>query len=139
MQGGASVADRQVSAAECAKREEVFGFAICGMGTGETPRQRGECLAAVTAQLPPERLRMLQGALTPDGMLEAAVRGIDLFDATYATQVMLFPFPTFYPPKQYGEPWGATRRESCLDMTSPPEGHLALHSPVSLRASRIGK
>jgi len=87
LQGGALVDARQSSAAECAKREGVFGFAICGMGIGETPQQRRECLGVVTSQLPAERLRMLQGALTPDSMLEATAGGVDLFDATYATQV----------------------------------------------------
>ena len=81
------MAARQESAAECSKREGVFGYAICGMGTGETPRQRRECLQAVTPHLPAERPRLLQGALNPDGMLEAAALGVDLFDATYATQV----------------------------------------------------
>lgn len=71
------------------KRAGVFGYALCGMGTGETARQRRECAQAALEELPADSFKLLQGALTPDGVLDAIALGVDCFDATYATQVCL--------------------------------------------------
>lgn len=78
---------RREHARECAKREGIFGYAICGMATGELPEQASACLSASIAELPGKAVRFLQGSLTPDAMLEAISQGVDLIDGTYATEV----------------------------------------------------
>lgn len=76
-----------MSAQESAKREGVFGYAICGLGTGELPGQQRDCLAAALDELPTEAIKLVQGGLTPVSILQSIAQGIDLFDATYATMV----------------------------------------------------
>ena len=57
------------------------------MATGELPEEGKACLGATFAELPPAGLRFVQGALTPDRMLDAISEGADLLDATYALAV----------------------------------------------------
>ena len=57
------------------------------MATGELPEQAKACMSAAVAELPTDALRFVQGALTPDSMLDAISEGIDLFDATYVIAV----------------------------------------------------
>lgn len=78
---------RQASARECVKREGVFGYAICGMATGELPEQSRACLQTLNEELPADAPKLMQGALNPISILEGVSYGIDLFDATYATTV----------------------------------------------------
>ena len=79
--------ERERSAKEATKREGVFGFAVCGLGTGETSTQLREGLSAALLNLPREKPRLVQAALTPLDMLEAVSKGADLLDCTYASQV----------------------------------------------------
>ena len=65
----------------------MTGYAICGLGTGETAAQQRECISASVSELPAEGLRLAQGGLNPAALLDAVSQGVDCFDATYATQV----------------------------------------------------
>ena len=87
LQGGTLTEQRRHSAAETAKRSGVFGYALCGFGTGETAEQRRECIEAAVSELPVQSPRLVQGAFAPDALLEAVSLGVDMFDGTYASQV----------------------------------------------------
>ena len=78
-----------MSARESAKRSGIFGFAICGMATGELDEEFKDCLTAVCGELPQDAPKLMQGALNPASILEAIHCGVDLFDASYATVVSL--------------------------------------------------
>jgi queuine tRNA-ribosyltransferase len=85
VQGGTHSALR----AECARRltELPFdGFSLGGLWVGEE-RELGHALAAGdTALLPAGRPRYLMGVGTPEDLVEAVARGVDLFDCVMPTR-----------------------------------------------------
>lgn len=85
VQGGADVALRRASARATAA-QGFDGYAHGGLGLGEAGAMRGELLAASHAELPPEALRYLMGLGTPEDLLLAVERGIDLFDCVVPTR-----------------------------------------------------
>ena len=85
-QGGSLPEQWQRSAQEASKRTS-FGYAVCGLGTGETLEQRRMCLEAALAELPPEGPRLLVAGLLLDAILDAVAQGVDLFDGACIVQV----------------------------------------------------
>lgn len=59
VQGGGFAVERQRSAVESAKRQGLAGFALNGLGTGETPEQRLELMQSAAAELPQDLPRFL--------------------------------------------------------------------------------
>lgn len=82
VQGGADVGTRKHCASEMAKRA-VDGFVIGGLESGESAQQRREVIDAVIGALPADRPRVLAGQGSPQEVLEAVERGVDLFEASY--------------------------------------------------------
>ncbi|CAN7988778.1 unnamed protein product [Ixodes hexagonus] len=89
IQGGYSKDFREASAKETAKRD-VDGFVIEGLHINgpQTKSLKFEEVAQVLDQvialLPEDKPRFLHGVLRPEFILRAVLRGIDVFDASFA-------------------------------------------------------
>jgi queuine tRNA-ribosyltransferase len=62
------------------------GYAIGGLAVGETQSVMLETVAATAAELPAAQPRYLMGVGTPDDLLEAIARGVDMFDCVLPTR-----------------------------------------------------
>jgi queuine tRNA-ribosyltransferase len=62
------------------------GYAIGGLAVGEPQEVMLRTIAEVTPVLPAERPRYLMGVGTPDDLLAAVARGIDMFDCVLPTR-----------------------------------------------------
>src|SRR6201992_3319441 len=62
------------------------GYAIGGLAVGEPQAVMLAMIEEVAPILPPDRPRYLMGGGTPDGMLEAVARGVDMFDCVMPTR-----------------------------------------------------
>jgi queuine tRNA-ribosyltransferase len=62
------------------------GYAIGGLAVGEPQQVMMRIVEAVTAALPTERPRYLMGVGTPEDLVEAVARGIDMFDCVLPTR-----------------------------------------------------
>jgi queuine tRNA-ribosyltransferase len=85
VQGGGSPRLR----AESAARTLELGFeafAVGGLGLGETPALRSQLLDACISELPGGAPRYLMGLGHPDDLIEAAARGVDVFDCVVPTR-----------------------------------------------------
>jgi queuine tRNA-ribosyltransferase len=63
------------------------GFAIGGLAVGETKEERETMTARVTASLPADKPRYLMGVGTPMDLVEAVMRGVDMFDCIIPTKM----------------------------------------------------
>lgn len=63
------------------------GYAIGGLSVGEPEETMFECLDWTVPVLPPESPRYLMGAGTPQQLVEAVARGIDMFDCVLPTRM----------------------------------------------------
>ncbi len=63
------------------------GYAIGGLSVGETKEQMYATLDVTVPMLPADRPRYLMGVGTPEDILEAVERGVDLFDCVLPTRV----------------------------------------------------
>ena len=74
---------------ESARETVALGFeayAIGGLSVGEPTDVMYEMVARTTPCLPPDRPRYLMGAGTPEDLVEAVARGVDLFDCVLPTR-----------------------------------------------------
>jgi queuine tRNA-ribosyltransferase len=62
------------------------GYAIGGLAVGEPQQVMLRVVEAVAAALPAERPRYLMGVGTPEDLVEAVARGIDMFDCVLPTR-----------------------------------------------------
>ena len=62
------------------------GYAIGGLSVGEPKPDRERILTEITPQLPAERPRYLMGVGTPEDIVEAVRRGVDMFDCVMPTR-----------------------------------------------------
>ena len=62
------------------------GYAVGGLSVGEPPADRWRVLDFLADRLPPERPRYLMGVGTPEDIVEAVRRGIDMFDCVMPTR-----------------------------------------------------
>jgi queuine tRNA-ribosyltransferase len=62
------------------------GFAIGGLAVGESQKVMLKIVAETTPMLPADHPRYLMGVGTPDDLLEAVTRGIDMFDCVLPTR-----------------------------------------------------
>jgi queuine tRNA-ribosyltransferase len=63
------------------------GFAIGGLAVGETKEERETMTERVTASLPTHKPRYLMGVGTPMDLVEAVMRGVDMFDCIIPTKM----------------------------------------------------
>jgi queuine tRNA-ribosyltransferase len=62
------------------------GYAVGGLSVGESPQEMYAILDIVCPALPPDKPRYLMGVGTPQDLLQAIRRGIDLFDCVLPTR-----------------------------------------------------
>ena len=62
------------------------GYAIGGLAVGEPREERERVLAAIEPVLPADRPRYLMGVGTPEDLVEAVSRGVDMFDCVMPTR-----------------------------------------------------
>jgi queuine tRNA-ribosyltransferase len=62
------------------------GYAVGGLSVGESPAEMYEILDAVCPAMPADKPRYLMGVGTPQDLLNAIRRGIDLFDCVLPTR-----------------------------------------------------
>src|ERR1019366_6187476 len=62
------------------------GYAIGGLAVGEPQEGMLKIVAETSALLPADRPRYLMGVGTPDDLLQAVARGIDMFDCVLPTR-----------------------------------------------------
>ena len=63
------------------------GYGIGGLSVGETKAEMYATLDALMPLMPADRPRYLMGVGTPEDILEAVMRGVDLFDCVLPTRV----------------------------------------------------
>jgi len=62
------------------------GVAIGGLAVGEPTEQMYEMIECVTPQIPDDTARYIMGVGTPENILEAIARGVDMFDCVMPTR-----------------------------------------------------
>jgi len=62
------------------------GYAVGGLSVGEPREKMLEILAGITHQLPTDKPRYLMGVGTPEDIVEAVFRGVDMFDCVLPTR-----------------------------------------------------
>ncbi len=62
------------------------GYAVGGLSVGEPPEDRWRILDFLSTRLPANRPRYLMGVGTPEDIVEAVRRGIDMFDCVMPTR-----------------------------------------------------
>lgn len=85
VQGGLDAELRHESAEGLVKLD-MAGYGIGGLSVGEPPEEMYRAIAFTTPHLPADRPRYLMGVGTPDDLLEAIERGVDLFDCVMPTR-----------------------------------------------------
>ncbi|MCA0404998.1 MAG: tRNA guanosine(34) transglycosylase Tgt [Proteobacteria bacterium] len=85
VQGGTLPHLRRESA-EALVRLDLPGYALGGLAVGEPQAEMLATIEATEPYLPREKPRYLMGVGTPDDMIEAVARGIDMFDCVMPTR-----------------------------------------------------
>ncbi len=86
VQGGVDEDLRRWHARELAAREAP-GYAIGGLSVGETKAEQHAMTEVACAELPPDRPRYLMGVGSPEDLVNAVARGVDLFDCVLPTRL----------------------------------------------------
>lgn len=83
---GCTFPDLRLRAVEHVLRYDADGYAIGGLAVGEPAELMYEMLETVCPVLPADRPRYLMGVGTPENILEAIERGVDMFDCVMPTR-----------------------------------------------------
>ncbi len=62
------------------------GYAIGGLSVGETAEERNKVLDNIAHKMPKNKARYLMGVGTPEDIVEAVKRGVDMFDCVIPTR-----------------------------------------------------
>lgn len=76
---------------ECSRRvaerdDDVVGYALSGFFAGEDVSTRGACIEASLKHIPSEKPRYLSGTTTVEDIVDNIDRGVDVFDASWASE-----------------------------------------------------
>ncbi|MBN8920288.1 MAG: tRNA guanosine(34) transglycosylase Tgt, partial [Rhizobiales bacterium] len=85
VQGGDS-SERRIESARALAAMNFQGYAIGGLAVGEPQDVMLRMIETVEPLLPADRPRYLMGVGTPDDLIEAVARGIDMFDCVMPTR-----------------------------------------------------
>lgn len=77
---GSTYEDLRIQSAEYLKTLDFNGYAIGGLAVGEPAEEMYKMIEVVEPHLPEDKPRYLMGVGTPENILEAVERGIDMFD-----------------------------------------------------------
>ena len=86
IQQGALDADLRKASADALIDIEFDGYAVGGLAVGEGQEAMLGCLDFAIDMLPADKPRYLMGVGKPDDIVEAVVRGIDMFDCVLPTR-----------------------------------------------------
>ena len=78
--------DLRVRAAEHALKYSDVGIAIGGLAVGEPTERMYEMIETLHPVIPADKARYLMGVGTPENILEAIERGVDMFDCVMPTR-----------------------------------------------------
>ena len=62
------------------------GYAIGGLSVGEPKDERNKVLDNIAHKMPKDKVRYLMGVGTPEDIVEAVIRGVDIFDCVIPTR-----------------------------------------------------
>ena len=79
--------DLRTKSVEFLAASDLPGFAIGGLGVGESKAQMHAALELVTKQLPQAKPRYLMGIGSPEDFVNCVCRGVDMFDCVLPTRV----------------------------------------------------
>lgn len=82
--------DLRTHSAQALSAMEFNGYAIGGLSVGESKEDMYEVLSYHVEQLPQNRIRYLMGVGTPQDIVMAVSRGVDLFDCVMPTRAGRF-------------------------------------------------
>ncbi|HEY8925126.1 MAG TPA: tRNA guanosine(34) transglycosylase Tgt [Polyangia bacterium] len=85
VQGGLDHGRRRAHLAEIAALP-FDGFALGGLSVGEAPSVMHEVVGAIAPEMPAAAPRYLMGVGTPEDLVEAVYRGVDMFDCVMPTR-----------------------------------------------------
>ncbi len=85
VQGG-DIPDLRIESARALTEIGFHGYAIGGLAVGEPQHVMLRIVEEVAAHLPADRPRYLMGVGTPEDLLEAVARGMDMFDCVLPTR-----------------------------------------------------
>lgn len=85
VQGGV-FADLRAQSARALRELECQGYAIGGLSVGEPPEMMHAVIESVEPLLPADKPRYLMGVGTPRNLVEAVLRGVDMFDCVLPTR-----------------------------------------------------
>ena len=77
---GCTFADLRVEHMQQIAELDLDGYAIGGLAVGEPTEEMYRIIEAVEPHMPKNKIRYLMGVGTPENILEAVHRGVDLFD-----------------------------------------------------------
>jgi len=83
---GVTFPDLRERSAEFVRQFPADGYAIGGLAVGEPAEDMYRMIEVVNAVLPTDRPRYLMGVGTPENILEAIERGVDMFDCVMPTR-----------------------------------------------------
>lgn len=84
---GSTYKDLRVQSAKELLELDFPGYAIGGLSVGEPGELMYDMLDVTVPLLPADRPRYLMGVGTPDYLLEAVIRGLDMFDCVNPTRI----------------------------------------------------
>ena len=121
--GGMSQRDRALSAQLAGARQALDGYAVLGLGCGETAEAREEVIKTCLEQVDGGKLRFISGLGSPEEVLWCAAHGFDLIESSYpyvaSTQGLALTFTVdmdlLLPPAQHDQ------AVSVQDSSSRPE------------------
>ena len=83
---GSTYEDLRVDCMRRIRELDLDGYAIGGLAVGESSGTMYRIIEAVTPEMPADKPRYLMGVGTPENILEAVRRGVDLFDCVLPTR-----------------------------------------------------
>src|SRR6202023_3316705 len=85
IQGGVH-SDLRVQSAKELRKIYFDGYAIGGLSVGEPTPMMYETIEATVPEMPENKPRYLMGVGTPRNLIEAVMRGVDMFDCVMPTR-----------------------------------------------------
>lgn len=86
VQGGTDFALRKICAQELSYLSEFDGYAIGGLAVGDSAQEMYDTIDSCITFIPENKPRYLMGVGTPQNILEAIERGVDMFDCVMPTR-----------------------------------------------------
>lgn len=83
---GGTFADLRIKSAEALRQIGFEGYAIGGLAVGEPQHEMFAALDEVVPALPEDKPRYLMGVGTPEDLIGAVERGVDMFDCVLPTR-----------------------------------------------------